>query len=119
MAEEVIPVSVEWRERAHVDRSKYDSMYEHSLRDPEGFWREQARRVDWIKPFSKVKDVSWNPDDLHVRWFEDGSLNVSANCIDRHLASRAKQTAIIWEGDDPKQSRSVSYEELHREVGRF
>src|SRR5258708_4344859 len=119
MSDEVIPVSPAWRERAFIDREKYDSMYAHCLKDPEGFWREHARRIAWIKPFSKVKDVSWNPENLHIRWFEDGSLNVSANCIDRHLPKRAKQTAILWEGDDPSESRSVSYEELHREVCRF
>jgi acetyl-CoA synthetase len=71
MSDEVIHVSPAWGERAFIDREKYDSMYAHSLKDPEGFWREHARRIDWIKPFSKVKDVSWNPENLHIRWFED------------------------------------------------
>jgi acetyl-CoA synthetase len=119
MPDELIRVAPEWRERAYIDRAKYEEMYTNSLADPEGFWREQARRIDWIKPFTKVKDVSWNPDNLFIRWFEDGTLNVSANCIDRHLKDRAKQTAILWEGDDPAASRSISYEELHREVCRF
>src|SRR5262249_41865485 len=74
---------------------------------------------DWIKPFTRVKNVSWDPDNLYIRWFEDGSLNVSANCIDRHLPKRARQTAILWESDDPKQSRAITYAELHREVCRF
>src|SRR5262249_26797200 len=119
MSEELIAVPEAWRKRAFVDRDKYEAMYAKSLKDPDGFWREQAKRIDWIKPFTKVKNVSWNPDDLYIRWFEDGSLNVSANCIDRHLAKRGKQTAILWEGDDPKQSRAISYAELHREVCRF
>ena len=119
MSDTLFPVSKDWRERALIDRAAYDAMYARSIEDPEGFWAEQARRIDWIKPFTKVKNVSWDPDDLHIKWFEDGTLNVSANCIDRHLAKRAKQTAIIWEGDDPAESRHISYEELHREVCRF
>src|SRR5258706_4678860 len=102
MSDEIIAVPDAWRERAFIDRDKYESMYAESLRDPDTFWREQARRVDWVKPFTKVKNVSWDPDNLHIRWFEDGSLNVSANCIDRHLPARAKQTAIIWASDGPK-----------------
>ena len=83
-------------------------MYARSLRDPDGFWGKEAERLDWIKPFTKVKNVSWDPDNLHIKWFEDGALNVAANCIDRHLATRADQTAIIWEGDDPNEAASTS-----------
>jgi acetyl-CoA synthetase len=119
MSDTLFPVPREWKERALIDPAKYDAMYAQSLKDPDGFWREQAKRIDWIKPFTKVKDVSWDPDNLHIKWFEDGTLNVCANCIDRHLPKRAKQTAIIWEGDDPKDSRHITYEELHREVCRF
>ena len=119
MSDTLFPVSRDWRERAFIDRAKYEAMYAQSLKDPDGFWREHAGRIDWIKPFTKVKNVSWNPDNLFIKWFEDGTLNVSANCIDRHLPKRAKQTAIIWEGDDPKDSRHITYEELHREVCRF
>jgi acetyl-CoA synthetase len=120
MSDTLIPVSPEWRKRAFIDRAKYEEMYARSVRDPDAFWREEATRVDWIKPFTKVKDVSWDPDNLFIKWFEDGTLNVSANCIDRHLPKRAKQTAIIWEPDDPNaQPRHISYEELHREVCRF
>ncbi|MEI9887891.1 MAG: acetyl-coenzyme A synthetase N-terminal domain-containing protein [Rhizomicrobium sp.] len=119
MSDTLIPVSKAWRERALIDAAKYEAMYAQSLKDPDGFWGEQARRIDWIKPFTKVKDVSWNPDNLHIKWFEDGTLNVAANCIDRHLPKRAQQTAIIWEGDDPARSRHITYEELHREVCRF
>ena len=119
MSEEVIPVSPSWREKAFIDRARYESMYAQSLQDPEGFWRDQAERVDWIKPFSRVKNVSWDPDNLHIRWFEDGTLNVSANCVDRHLLKRGKQTAIVWEADDPGESKAISYQELHREVCRF
>jgi len=119
MTDTLFPVAKDWRERALIDREKYEAMYARSISNPEEFWREQARRIDWIKRFTKVKNVSWDPDNLHIKWFEDGTLNVSANCIDRHLPKRAKQTAIIWEGDDPKDSRHITYEELHREVCRF
>ena len=119
MTDTHFPVSKDWRERALIDSEKYEAMYARSISNPEEFWREQARRIDWIKRFTKVKNVSWDPDNLHIKWFEDGTLNVAANCIDRHLPKRAKQTAIIWEGDDPKDSRHITYEELHREVCRF
>jgi acetyl-CoA synthetase len=119
MSDTLIPVPRAWKERTFIYKAKYEAMYEQSLKDPDGFWREQARRIDWIKPFTKVKNVSWNPDNLYIKWFEDGTLNVSANCIDRHLKTRGKQTAIIWEGDNPQDSRHISYEELHREVCRF
>jgi len=115
----VLPVASEWRERAFIDRASYDEMYARSLADPKGFWREAAARLDWIRPFTKVKNVSWDPDNFFIRWFEDGTLNVSANCIDRHLPAHAGRTAIIWEGDDPKDSRRISYQELHDEVCRF
>ena len=119
MSDTLLPVSQEWRERAFIDRTRYDAMYERSVREPDIFWAEQARRIDWIKPFTKVKNVSWDPDDLSIKWFEDGALNVSANCIDRHLATRAGRTAILWEGDDPKDSRAITYRELHEQVCRF
>jgi len=119
MSETLIPVPQNWHQRGYIDSQKYEEMYARSLSDPDGFWRDEARRIDWIKPFTVVKNVSWNPDNLFIRWFEDGTLNVAANCIDRHLPRRAKQTAIIWEGDDPKESRSITYAELHVEVCRF
>ncbi|HEY1632107.1 MAG TPA: acetate--CoA ligase [Rhizomicrobium sp.] len=119
MSDTLIPVPDEWKRRAYIDAAKYDAMYARSVEDPDGFWREEAKRIDWMTPFTKVKNVSWDPDDLSIKWFEDGALNVSANCIDRHLAKRGTQTAIIWEGDDPAQSRHITYEELHREVCKF
>jgi acetyl-CoA synthetase len=94
-------------------------MYEKSVKDPEGFWEAQGRRIDWIRPYSKVKDVSFARDDLHIRWFYDGSLNASANCLDRHLESRGDQTAIIWEGDDPADDRHITYRQLYEEVCQF
>jgi len=120
MAEVVIPVSEEWKRRAYIDAAKYEKWYRESIADSTGFWRRQGEELlQWMKPFKNVKDVSFSAKDLHVRWFHDGTLNVSANCIDRHLASRGNQTAIIWESDDPKISKQITYSELHREVSRF
>ncbi len=119
MDETLIPVSDAWKAKAHIDAAKYEEMYAQSISDPDGFWARQAKAIDWIKPFTKASNVSFDTDDLHVKWFEDGTLNVSSNCIDRHLKTRGDQTAIIWEGDDPTQSRHISYAELHREVCRF
>jgi len=120
MSDVVIPVPQGWKQRAHIDAEQYEDWYRQSVADPEGFWRRQGLEfLQWIKPFKNVKDVSFSAEDLHVKWFYDGTLNVSANCIDRHLASRGSQTAIIWESDDPKNSRHISYKELHSEVSRF
>lgn len=103
-----------------LNETQYRTMYRASIDDPEAFWAEQARqRLEWIKPFTKVRDVSFNKDDLHIRWFEDGILNVSANCIDRHLKDHADEVAIIWEGDEPDQSTTLTYRELHEKVCRL
>ncbi len=115
----IFPVTAGAAESAHVDAAAYEAMYRRSVEDPEGFWAEQAGRLDWITPFTKVKDVSWAKDDLHIRWFEDGTLNASANCLDRHLAKRGEQTAIIWEGDDPDLSEHITYRDLHERVCKF
>ena len=105
---------------AHADPASYDAMYAASINDPEAFWAEQGKRIDWIKPYTKVKDTSFEHDDVHIRWFEDGTLNVSANCIDRHLATRGDQTAIIWEPDSPEEeAQHITYNQLAEEVGRF
>ncbi|MFT3728429.1 MAG: acetate--CoA ligase [Terricaulis sp.] len=115
----VIPVPAEWANRAYVDDVAYRAMHAAALADPEAFWGKHGLRLDWIKPYTKVKDTSFSKDDFHVRWYEDGVLNVSANCIDRHLQKRGDQVAIIWEGDDPTQSKSITYTQLHEEVCRF
>ena len=94
-------VKAEFAERAYVDQAGYEEMYRRSVEDNEGFWAEQALRIDWIKPFRKVSDVSFAKDDLHIRWFYDGTLNVCYNCVDRHLDSKGDDVALIWEGDDP------------------
>ncbi len=112
----VIPAA---RERAHVDQQRYEEMYAWSVDDNAGFWSEQARRINWIKPFSKVKEVSWDRSDVYTRWFEDGTLNACYNCVDRHLETRGEQTAIIWEGDDPARDLHISYNDLHKRVCRM
>ena len=104
---------------ALIDNSGYQAMYDASIADPDAFWAEHGKRIDWIKPYSQVSDVSYDKADLHISWFGDGTLNAAANCLDRHLASRGDQTAIIWEGDDPADSRHISYAELHEEVCKF
>ena len=104
---------------ALIDNSGYQAMYDASITDPDGFWAEHGKRIDWIKPYSQVSDVSYDKADLHISWFGDGTLNAAANCLDRHLAGRGDQTAIIWEGDDPADSRHISYAELHEEVCKF
>jgi len=118
-AEKIYPVPAEWAKRAWVDDAKYKSMYAASVADPDAFWDEHGQRIDWIKPFTKVKNVSYAPGAVSIKWFEDGITNVSLNCVDRHLAKRGDQIAIIWEGDDPNESKSITYRELHAEVCRF
>ena len=113
------PVAEEWKRGTLCDGETYRSMYERSIADPEAFWAEHGRRIDWIRPYARVKDVSYAADDLRIRWFHDGTLNVSANCIDRHLASRGDRPAIVWEGDDPEDDRTITYRELHDEVCRL
>jgi len=104
---------------AHVDAPRFEELSRRAGKDPEGFWGEVGKRLDWIKPYSRVKDVSFALDDLHIRWYEDGTLNVCANCVDRHLEMRGDQTAILWEGDDPQRDAKISYRELHDRVCRF
>jgi acetyl-CoA synthetase len=118
MSIELFPVPEAVSRAAFVDEATYEGMYRRSVEDPEGFWGEHGKRLDWIRPYTKVKNTRFAPD-VSIRWFEDGTLNVSANCIDRHLATRGDQTAIIFEGDDPNEQRHITYRELHAEVCRF
>ncbi|GGD01754.1 acetate--CoA ligase [Aureimonas glaciei] len=114
-----IPVKDAWKQGALLSEADYAAWYRRSVEDPEGFWGEHGKRVDWITPFTKVKNTSFAPGNVSIKWFEDGVLNVSANCLDRHLESRGEQTAILFEGDDPADSRAISYRELHGEVCRM
>ena len=106
-------------ENALIDDDGYKAMYAESIADPDAFWAEHGKRIDWIRPYGRISDVSYDAGDLHISWFADGTLNAAANCLDRHLATRGEQTAIIWEGDDPADSRHITYAELHEEVCRF
>jgi|TARA_Y100000590_G_scaffold441415_6_gene568072 acetyl-CoA synthetase len=119
MSRDKFPVTEFWAERAWVDDEEYTKMYNHSIEDPVNFWNEQGKRIDWIKPYTQVKNVSFKASDLKITWYEDGILNASANCIDRHLEKRGDQVAIIWEGDDPSQDTKITYLELHDRVCRF
>src|SRR5580658_8448691 len=119
MSDSLFPVPEEWKKRALMTADQYQAAYAESTRDPDGYWRKEANRLDWIRPFTQVRNVSWSPDNLFIKWFEDGALNIAANCIDRHLAANGARTAFIWEGDDPKESKHISYSQLHEEVCRF
>ncbi|MEM9012307.1 MAG: acetate--CoA ligase [Pseudomonadota bacterium] len=117
---DLFPVTDAWSTRAHIDDATYRKMYARSVEDPEGFWAEHGKRIDWMRPFSRVKNTSYAYENVSIKWFEDGTLNVAANCIDRHLATRGDQTAIIWEPDDPNDAAEhISYKKLHEEVCRF
>ena len=113
------PVPAEWAKRAYVDAAGYAEKYRRSIEQPEAFWREESARLDWIKPWTQLGKCSFDEADFGIEWFADGTLNVSANCLDRHLAEHGDTTAIIWEGDDPAQQRKLTYRELHEEVCRF
>lgn len=120
MGEAVYPVPAAWAANALIDEAGYHAMYARSVADPEGFWREAAQRLDWIKPFTTVKNTSFNEADFGIEWFADGTLNLSANALDRHLAERGEQIAILWEPDNPADaSRAITYRDLHAEVCRF
>ncbi len=115
----VYPVPSAFKAKANLTPERYKEMYAHSISDPEGFWGEQGKRLDWMTPYTKVKNVNWDKSDLHVSWYEDGVLNVSANCLDRHLKTRGDKPAIIWEGNHPSESKTLTYKQLHTEVCRF
>ena len=119
MNDTLFPVPDATAATAHVDAEQYEAMYRASVADPEAFWSAHGRAVDWIRPYTQVRDVSFARDDVHIRWFHDGTLNVCANCVDRHLESRRDQAAIVWEGDRPGDTRTISYGELHEEVCRM
>ena len=113
-------VPKKWKARAFIDKDEYEKLYRKSVEKPDKFWGKEGKRIDWIKPYTRVKNTSFAYPDISIRWFEDGTLNVAANCIDRHLKKRGKQVAIIWEPDDPAQeARHITYRELHGHVCRL
>jgi acetyl-CoA synthetase len=117
--EPIFQPSTALAKHAHIDAKGYAALYADSISDPDAFWAEHGKRIDWIKPYTQISDVSYDAADLHIKWFADGSLNAAANCLDRHLAERGDQTAIIWEGDEPDQHRHITYKELHEDVCKF
>jgi len=119
MSDFVHPVPAEWHKNAFIDAAKYEEMYARSVSDPDGFWAQEGKRIDWITPFTKVKNTSFGPGEVSIKWFEDGVTNVAMNCLDRHLAKRGDQTAIIWEGDDPADHKYITYKEVHEATCRF
>jgi len=119
MSQRLFPVDPAVASRAWVDEARYEQLYRQSIDDPEGFWAEHGKRIDWFKPYSKIKDVNYGPGDVHIRWYHDGTTNAAYNCVDRHLEKRRDQTAIIWEGDDPAEHKHITYGELHEAVCRM
>jgi len=112
----IFKVPKKWSKRAYADKKSYEKKYKLSIRDNEGFWKKEGKRITWIKPYTKIKDVKYSKTDVKIKWFYDGVLNASANCIDRHLSNKKNKTAIIWVGDDPKDSKNITYRELHKNV---
>ena len=119
MTHAIYPVPGDWKKTAHINAETYEKLFQRAQSEPEKFWAEQAQRISWIKPFTKVKETSFDLHNVSINWFADGSTNVSMNCIDRHLSQRAHQPAIIWESDDPALSRTFTYAQLHEEVCLF
>lgn len=117
--EKIFPVPENYKKNTYVTKEIYEELYKEAQINPEKFWGEIGKRIDWIKPYTKIKDVKWSKDEVDINWYYDGTLNVSENCIDRHLKNRANQTAIIWEGDDPSESLNITYGELYKNVCRF
>ena len=115
-SEPIFKVPTSWAQKAYVDKRAYEKKYKLSISENEKFWKKEGKRITWIKPYSKIKDVKYSKTDVRIKWFYDGTLNASANCIDRHLSANKNKTAIIWVGDDPKDSKHISYKALHKNV---
>ena len=116
--QDIYPIPADLAASAHIDAGKYSEMYQASVSDPEGFWRQHGQRLDWMTPYSIVKNTSYAYDNVSIKWFEDGVLNVCANCVDRHVETRGDQVAIVWEGDDPAISENITYRQLYDRVRR-
>ena len=114
----IFKVPKKWSNNAYVDKKKYEKKYKLSLKDNDDFWRKEGKRIDWIKPYTKIKEVKYSKNEVKIKWYYDGTLNASANCIDRHLKDKKNKTAIIWVGDDPKDSKQITYEELYKNVSK-
>lgn len=119
MPDPLYPVPSALAAQAHINSNSYQQLYQQSIEDPDKFWQEHGKIIDWIKPYTKISDVSYNPDNVHIRWYEDGILNVCENCVDRHLKTQPDQIALLWEGDEPGNDAKLTYRDLHREVSLF
>jgi acetyl-CoA synthetase len=115
----MFPVSDDWKSRTHLTQVQYEEKYARSISDPDGFWGDEGKRLDWIKPYTRVKNTRFEPGNISIKWYEDGTLNASVNCVDRHLETRGDQVAIIWEGDEPTDSKTITYKDLYAEVCKF
>ena len=114
----VIKTKPEWIKNSLATKANYEKKYDQSIKNNDEFWRSEGKRITWIKPYKKIKDVKYSTKEVKINWFQDGTLNASANCIDRHLEDKKKKTAIIWVGDDPKDSQKISYLQLHQKVSK-
>ena len=114
----MIKTKPEWVKASLANKSKYQQKYSQSIKSNDDFWRKEGKRITWIKPYKKIKDVKYSTKEVKIKWYQDGTLNASANCIDRHLKDKKDKTAIIWVGDDPKDSQKISYKQLHQKVSK-
>ena len=114
----IIKTRTEWIKKALVNKSDYEKKYNKSIKNNELFWKKEGKRITWIKPYTKIKNVKYSKDEVHIKWYEDGTLNASSNCIDRHLKDKKDKTAIIWVGDNPKDTKKITYKQLHKEVSK-
>ena len=117
-SDQVIKTKPEWVKRSLANKAQYQKKYSDSIKNNNSFWKKEGKRITWIKPYKKIKDVKYSKDEVRIKWFEDGTLNASANCIDRHLKDKKDKTAIIWVGDDPKDTQKISYKQLHQKVSK-
>ena len=117
-SELIFKTKQEWVKNSLANKSQYQNKYNESIKNNNAFWKKEGKRITWIKPYRKIKDVKYSKEEVRIKWFEDGTLNASANCIDRHLKDKKDKTAIIWVGDNPKDSQKISYKELHQKVSR-
>ena len=114
----IIKTKSDWIKKGLVNKKIYEKKYNDSIKNNDAFWKKEGKRITWIKPYKKIKDVKYSKSEVRIKWYEDGTLNASANCIDRHLKNKKDKTAIIWVGDDPKVTKKISYKQLHKEVSR-
>ena len=114
----IIKTKSDWVKKAIVNKKSYEKKYNDSIKNNDAFWKKEGKRITWIKPYNKIKDVKYSKSEVQIKWYEDGTLNASANCIDRHLKNKKDKTAIIWVGDNPKETKKISYKQLHKEVSR-